>query len=383
MPPGKRRKVPMWVKIGAPVVLVALVATFAIVWVSGGDEAAENADTADVGSGSPTDPSRYGIGWPAKPVRQHPTSAAGLPSESGVDNGALQRAQARKLYWAMLKRQSMRQVTDYVHLRYDTPYDYRTNFQGGSVRRIGIDYRDRTFFADSADLEPDGSPDENGSVYLRCVNNKGYVYSLDRARWRPSDGGDINCSKRMKPGSVIANSFTSDGIAAGGLSGADADKFISYLDGIDGLFTFGRPSRVTDGSGKPYVRLDVTLNQLDPKDPRNIRKIASGMGFLEAAFAQTGKNPYDHPYSIDLGATEGRKMRYYIDPETLLPAYSVMMSVKPTHIDGRPTNDDRFHNAYQLVQYSFPERLDPGAMRASGRPRMPYRPWPFEKTTFN
>lgn len=380
-PPPIKRGIPLWVKIGVPVVLVALVAAVVVVAATrGGAEDGEN--TADVGSGSPTDPSRWGIGWPAGPVRQHPVNVAGLPSAAGIPADALRRAGPRALLFAMLKRQSTRPVTDYVSLDYQTPYDYRTNFQGGSVRRVAIDYRSREFFTESSDVDPDGSPSETGSVYLRCVNGASHVYSPDRRVWRPPSGADSMCSERMKPGKVVANSFTSDGIAAGGLSGADADKFISYLDGIDGLLTVRPPQQVRDDGGKPYIQLDVTLNQLDPRDARNIEKIATGMGFLQAAFAQTGKDAHDYPYSIDLGASEGRRMRYYLDPATLLPAYSVMMSVRPRYIDGRPTGDERFENAYHLFQYSFPDRLDPDSLRAGGTPRMPYQPWPFEQTVF-
>jgi hypothetical protein len=35
-----------------------------------------------------------------------------------------------------------------------------------------------------------------------------------------------------------------------------------------------------------------------------------------------------------------------------------------------------------VYQYSWPDELDPAAMRAEGTPDIPLRPWPFEKIVF-
>ena len=70
-------------------------------------------------------------------------------------------------------------------------------------------------------------------------------------------------------------------------------------------------------------------------------------------------------------------MRYYIDPATLLPAYSVSMTTPPLTIKGAPRSDPSFKSEYTLFEYSFPDQLDPAAMQATGTPTVPFRVWPF------
>jgi hypothetical protein len=183
----------------------------------------------------------------------------------------------------------------------------------------------------------------------------------------------------MQPGKLVANAFVGDGIAPAGLSPEQMNAFISYLDGVPGLIEVSPPISVEGSDGKQYIQLDVSLN---PQDPQRESETRLGGAFLNAAFAQTGNNPYDYPYSVDLDETQGRIMRYFVEPQTLLSAYAVMTDTGPLGLDGSPLDMGNITNSYDVYQYSWPDELDPAAMRAEGTPVFPLRPWPFEKITF-
>jgi hypothetical protein len=287
----------------------------------------------------------------------------------------------------MLKRQSMKPVTDYIHMSFVDPESYREQFAGFSrsiiASRVGIDYKSRKFIDENGTINPDGSVRPH-QVLIRCDNGTAYDFMPNRG-WEPPDPGwnSKSCAERMQPDKFVSNAFTADGVATGGLSADEADKFISYLDHINGLLTMQQPQAVRGSDGKTYIQLDVTLKPQDPQLPDNAEKLTASGPFFEAAFAQTGKEPSSYPYDFGNGSTVGRQMRYYIDPSTLLPAYSVMMATPPITTDGSPAsaaNSDA--GRYTLYEYSFPEQLDPQAMKASGTPVMPFRRWPFPITLF-
>jgi len=363
----------------AAAVLLALVATPVVL------DALEGAGAKDLGSGSATDPARWRINVPAGDVDEHSTDVPGLPA---VDDAALAAVDGRRLYWAMLARQGTRPVTDMVARNWSTAEEYETEFPANPVtHRVGIDWRSKAFIDESSGVTEDGTPDH---VLLRCLGNDRYASYIPKneafgfpGRWdvRPAAGPDgyDNCADRMRPGKVVANSFAGDGIAPAGLSPEQMNAFISYLDGVPGLIEVAPPAAVEGSDGTRYIQLDVSLR---PQDPRGGGPTRLGGAFLNAAFAQTGNHPYDYPYSIDLDDTQGRAMRYFVDPQTLLPAYAVMSDTSPLTLDGRPLELDNITNSYDVYQYSWPDELDQAAMRAEGTPVFPLRPWPFEKITF-
>jgi hypothetical protein len=381
-PPPPPRKNRTAILAAAAVVLLALVATPVVL------NGLESAGTKDLGSGSATDPARWRVHVPAGHVDEYSTDVPGLTPGRTIDDAALAALDPRQLYWAMLARQGTRPVTDMVARNWISAEEYEVEFPANPVtHRVGIDWRTKAFIDESSGVTGDGTPDY---VLLRCLGNDRYASYLPGneifgipGRWDVKsaagpDGYD-NCADRMRPGKVVANSFAGDGIAPAGLSPEQMNAFISYLDGVPGLIEVSPPTTVEGNDGNQYIQLDVSLR---PQDPRGDGETRMGGAFLNAAFAQTGNNPYDYPYSIDLDESQGRTMRYFVDPQTLLPAYAVMSDTGPMLPDGTPVADGSTTNSYDVYQYSWPDELDPAAMRAEGTPVFPVRPWPFEKVMF-
>jgi hypothetical protein len=370
--------------VGAAAVLLAIVGTPVVT------DALEPAGEKDLGSGSVTDPAKWRVGIAAGDVDDYPADVPGLALGATVDGAALAGVDARQLYWAMLARQGTRPVTDMVSRNWVTPEEYVQEFPANPItHHVGIDWRTRAFVDESSAVTEDGTADAE-YILLRCLGNEQYAsYQAENevfgfpARWdvKPATGPDgyDNCAERMQPGKLVANAFVGDGIAPAGLSPEQMNAFISYLDGVPGLIEVSPPISVEGSDGKQYIQLDVSLN---PQDPQRESETRLGGAFLNAAFAQTGNNPYDYPYSVDLDETQGRIMRYFVEPQTLLPAYAVMTDTGPLGLDGSPLDMGNITNSYDVYQYSWPDELDPAAMRAEGTPVFPLRPWPFEKITF-
>lgn len=372
------------------IVAVAAAVLLGIVGVPVAMNALEPAGTKDLGSGSATDPAKWRVNIPAGDVDEYSVDVPGLAVGPTVDDAALAEVDPRHLFWAMLTRQGARPVTDMVSRNWNTPEDYQQEFPANPVtHHVGIDWRTKAFIDESSGVTEDGTPDTD-YVMLRCLGNDQYAsyHPEDEAfgfpaRWEVKsaagpDGYD-NCADRMRPGEPVGNAFTGDGIAPAGLSPEQMNAFVSYLDGVPGLIDVSPPTAVAGRDGKQYIQLDVSLN---PQDPQGETDTRMGAAFLNAAFAQTGNNPYDYPYSIDVDETQGRIMRYFVDPQTLLPAYAVMTDTSPMLLDGTPVADGNTTNSYDVYQYSWPDELDPAAMRAEGTPVFPLRPWPFDKITF-
>jgi hypothetical protein len=350
--------------------------------------ALEPAGAEDLGSGSVTDPMEWWVNVPAGEVNEYSADVPGLVLGPSVDDGALARVDPRQLYWAMLARQGTRPVTDMITRYWLTPEEYQAEFPAAfNARHTGIDWRSRAFISEFTDVKADETLDERDLV-IRCLGNDqyatyypaGFAGRGNPARWevKPTAGQlNDNCAGLMKPGELVANAQIGDSVAPGGLSPEQMNAFISYLDGVPGLIEVSPPTSVRGRDGKQYIQLDVSLN---PQDPRWDVGARMGAAFLNAAFAQTGISPHDHPYSIGSNEGQGRAMRYFVDPQTLLPAYAVMSYTRPQGLDGTPIGD--LPNSYKVYQYSWPDELDPAGMRAEGTPDFPLRRWPFEKITF-
>ncbi|OXM44285.1 hypothetical protein CFP71_40750 [Amycolatopsis thailandensis] len=388
-PPRKKRHRVLKVTLTLVVVAVLAFAGTAVVrsWMSPSAKD-KTPGSADLGSGSVTDPVMYGINIPAGESRQYPSSLPGVPDGTELSGQQLGGVDPRVLLWVTLKRQAARPVTDVVNRWYQSTQEYDTSYPAAhSVIRSVIDWRTREFTRDDTSIDVNNAIDTY--VFLRCVGPasgpaREGTYSGSRSTDRPAtwkieeNPRASNCPDRMKPGKLVANNHVTDGLAPSGLSGQAMDKFISYLDHVPNLIQVARPESITGKNGKTYIQLDVTLvPQPDGTDTDSTR----GAAFLNAAFAQTGKSPYDQPYSINIGAGQGFKKRYFLDPATLLPAYSVTLSTPQLHSNGTPiTTGPQPEIAYSLDQHSWPEMIDPDAKRTEGGPPvMPHRPWPFDK----
>ncbi|QWF82297.1 hypothetical protein [Amycolatopsis sp. CA-230715] len=380
-PPPPKRKRGLIFGIALPLVVVAAVIAVMVIQTTG------DKGEKDLGSHSPTDPAAEGVYWPAGEVKQYPAAPPGFTLGTTPSDQALAAVDPRQLYWSMLKNQSTKTVTDYIHQRWATSADYKKTYpENVQTNRVAIDYASRNFIDESTAVHKDNTVD--GEV-MRCVDKASRFYSDYTNTWKPPEPDDHDsCARRMQPGQLVYNSFTSDGVAPGGLSQEDADKFISYLDGIPGLFTMAKPTKAQGKDGKTYLQLDVTLAPTNPVKPELEKEHSArtedrlGAGFLDAAFRQTGKKPGDYPYSIDIAPVQGRQMRYFIDPATLLPAYSVTWATTPQKLDGTPDTATNSEDSYYTYEYTFPPALEPAAMKAEGVPKVPFRPFPFDQVIF-
>lgn len=341
-------------------------------------------DVADVGSTSRTDPWPYGTGIPACTVHQYATTVPGLDPATSVSAASLTHVDSRTLLWAMLKRQDTQPISSTLHADWLTPHQYSTNFPSAfDAELVQIDYHKRAFVDERTDVDF-GNATSLGNDFFRCVGRDSYSWSTEDGWASPQPGQQSNSACNRLNGDTIADSFSSDGIATGGLTATQADAFLSYLDHITGLITTTPLHTARGSDGKNYLVLDVEITPQDPRDTYNVNpSIDLGLGFFQAAFAQTGLNVVRWPYNIGLGPAQGAKIRYYVDPDTLLPAYSVIMATPPIVASGKtPFSPGEFPNTYTLNEYSYPRQLDATNMQPSGTPSLPVKPWPFPQHSF-
>jgi hypothetical protein len=358
-----RRRIPTLVKVIVPVVAVVVVAAGGILiskQSAGRSPSAgatgTNCNTSDVGSGSPTDPQKFGVDIPTCSTNQYSVNIPGLGTYSPVSAGTLASVDPRALFWAMIKRQSTRSLTDLTYVTYPDPDNYAKYYPQGSANRVEIDYSTRRFASQEVVVNQQTGA-STGHQFQMCTPD--HVPHF----WDPEHGGWMQPSPEDY---------------------ADTQKDNSICSRLQGqLITIGKPQLIQGTDGKTYIQLDVQVNPQDPHDPADTNPVVYMAGaFLEAAFAQTGKNVIKWPYSIGVGESQGEKVRYYIDPSTLVPDYSVFMNTTPITANGQPHEASQFPHTYTLYEYSYPARFDDAATVASGTPTLTYRPWPFPQYTF-
>lgn len=394
-PPPKPRRRGLWITLALVAVLGVAAAIVIPISMSGGaaspaeDSIGSEAGKKDLGSGSVTDPARYFVKVPAGETKQYSADVPGLSLGPEITDDQVSKVDPRQLLWAVLMRQGQKQVTDTIHRRYPTPHDYDVTYPSNFLTsRSVIDWRTRQFVDDSTDIDKDDKV--KIEMLSRCVGSaegaprSAVFHAANQAfgwpeRWERDADPDMLCKDRLKPGKDVANSGVTDGFAPAGLSTEDMNKFLSYVDHVPGLLEAAKPAAVTGKDGKKYVQLDV---KLVPQDAGVGMRV--GAAFLNAAFAQTGKSPFDFPYSINIGNGQGFQRRYFLDPATLLPVYSVSRSTKPLGEDGKPDTSGRsIPDDYTIYEYTWPETIDPDATRTEGAaPNVPHRPLPFDQVKF-
>lgn len=384
--PRKRR---LWLKVGLPLFLVVVLAGgFAVVYHGVSEDRARSAGERDLGSGSATDPYKYFVNVPAGDTKQYPADVPGYMPSATPSAEQLATADPRQLYWAVLKRQGMAVITEVTKVGgYMTTQDYEADWPGGLVSHSVIDWRSRKFIQEDTSVKADGSPDT--STVRRCLdsNTVGTYSQADPivgkpAGWETAPDSMHACDDKLKPNQDVANVIDGDGVAPAGLSSSDMDKFISYLDHVPGLIHVEKPIVATGKDGKQYIQLKVSLTPQDSKLQSNDFRM--GQAFLNAAFVQTGKNPSTWPFIISGNVGQGKRMAYYIDPQTLLPAYSVFMDTKVLNVDGTPDLQAPQPQWRQLYEYGFPQQLDSSRLQASGTPdNAAYKAPPFDRPDFN
>lgn len=231
-----------------------------------------------------------------KPHFEHgPISAATIDT---VDPDAL--------FWEMFLRQA-RQKT--VHTRRET----LTSPQEAESRRL-FSINDDSF--DHRNGRYVGTHVENwrGKLKIvdRCVDSARYSRDTYDTKWE-QDGFGGMC--RIRP-------FLGDGILPSGMTTEQAGRMITTITTEYKRFLRpGKPSLV-DVGGEQYVRLPVRAQ------PLNIDGHHWGMQILTWAFKDTGLDIDTHGYNPG-NASSGADMVYYLDPNTLLPAYTHRQDIPP------------------------------------------------------
>ncbi len=246
-------------------------------------------------------------------------------------NSKLSAADVAKLdkdasFWGYFKNAAMQQqlVTD--HKDYSTD---KTSYV--TYRKLGFDYGTKKLVTavDQVDNTLNGYRTKN-----RCYDGKDYFKSGPSA-WRdvtePAGTSDPICDMTREPLYYIT-----DGTNAGGLTEAQANTFVSYLQGKQGLGNV-RLLKLEEHGGKQYLHYTVDFVPIPTYG-------SYGANFwfgtaIKAAGVDSDKLPYGKSGAIGAGT----HLEYYIDPATSLPGYSKTSALPLKDSNGKDEPLDDFH----------------------------------------
>ncbi|WP_344886266.1 hypothetical protein [Allokutzneria multivorans] len=235
-----------------------------------------------------------------------------------------------------------------VHTRIDSialsrigPYLAGQPYEGKIVEG-GFDYKQRKMnFLDDTNACVDGAK--------RRVRYDGAI----------AEAGPCDPIKGVEMGGKIGN-----GLIPGGMNETQAQAFLAYLNKAEGFLNPGKPTMVSR-EGKQYVRFPVAFNVVETSSGR------AGSQIFIWAFQQTKLSFDDHPY-YPMGNSSGTtEMVFYLDPKTLLPAYSEQLSYEPK-VD--PTGAE---GSARRVEYLWDGKLPVPETSQLGKPTAPS--WPSER----
>ncbi|MEW2500030.1 hypothetical protein AB0878_06050 [Amycolatopsis sp. NPDC047767] len=381
--PQKKRR--LWLKLGFPLVLVVVLVGGGIAVLYG--MAGGSSPDKDLGSGSVTDPLKYGVDIAAGETNAYSAEVRGYTPGATVNAGQLAGVDPRQLYFAMLKRQGMVKLTELTWTSYASTEDYTSQWPYGIIRHSVVDWATRKNINESESISEPRDYDGNGLHHdgvSRCIDgNRQALYTTAdpiagiAASWRIEPEDDFHtCSRRMQPTYDVQNVGTSDGVMPGGLTSDQVDKYLSYLDHVPGLLNVKKPTVFTGADSKQYIQLDVDIV---PQDAQIQDPDRQGVAFLQAGFAQSGKSPRDYPLVTGVAMNQGRHFLYFVDPQTLLPAYAVSLDTNVLKLDGSVDTDARSDPNRDLYEYGYPQQLDPARMQSGGPGTVDFKLPPFPR----
>ncbi|TDD23215.1 hypothetical protein [Nonomuraea diastatica] len=260
------------------------------------------------------------------------------------------------LFYAGFKQMVTQPLLHLTQESYTEEAEYRQG-EPGYVWESGFDYRTKKF------RMAWGSADAEDPITV-CRDGASYGFSYSLKRWDGPDTGDSLC--RLKS----AYRYISDGISTGGMTQAQADRWIKELQNDYKGFVKPGELRLTEVKGRQYLRLVVGYTPVKRADD-----MYYGGQSLMWSFKKTGLDPQSHPYSYTGGMGTGFHAVYYLDPGSLLTAYSEVEVTPALGKDGRPREDGDFYKV--RVEYHHPARLP--AMKPEGSPARPELTWPRDK----
>lgn len=186
----------------------------------------------------------------------------------------------------------------------------------------------------------------------RCVGGRSYtsdtVTGRPREPWKPNKLQYNQCTE-LAPEDT---GYISDSIATGGLTAKQADVMVGELRKED-KFLRTRQAKLVMHGAKQYIRFAVEVTPVGDHNDE-------GSGRFGKAFAKTGLDADKYPYRYYNYADEGLRFITYVDPATLLPAYSEFADTPPLDAYTGRQQELEDGQAWELrVAYSFPGRIEP------------------------
>lgn len=204
--------------------------------------------------------------------------------------------------------------------------------------KVGFDYQTKKIvFAHDDNFGVDISQN-------RCYDGNSARHATQKSDWY------VNPIDEESP-CVIGNSvnyYLSDGVTPGGLTQAQATKYVGYLRQQAGLITV-KKVQLAEHKGKQYLHFSVDLNAIDAKG------FYLGGQWLMWAFKETGLDPATHPFEYRIRGGEGMHIEYYVDPVAKLPVYSEMKSTPLKDKDGKERAFDGYRDIRTVYQFGAAE----------------------------
>lgn len=310
--PGPKRGKPWWIAGVAVVVVGAIVGT--VISLSGGSGGHGSA-TKNAASGASA-----GNGKTLQPGQPVTTRSLG-----SVD--------PTSFLVSILKRQMTAPVTEVTAAYFETA-DELTSHSHYYVNDVTTDYATKAFNYQTVSYD-NNSPDD----LTRCVNGVTNLYDTYAREWNA-----LKTSTTCTSLSVRVDAYLSDGIAPGGMTQAQATKYIDSFVAYKGFVNAQRPTLVTS-QGKPYVRMVVDFK------PVQLQGDYWGSQIFTWAFKDAGLNPLTYPFQNKFGISQGMHVVYYLDPRTLMPVYCKQTAITSP-------GQSPYYTAL-LFKYAFPATLQP------------------------
>lgn len=238
-------------------------------------------------------------------------------------------------FYTIFKKAATQQI---VQTKWDEYYTAQKDAQRGdqyTMYDTTIDYQSKKF-----------SYNENaysnlGIFQTRCIGAKQYNFNGTKiATGTVWDAASDSTDCQLDTVAMHVN----DGMNAGGLTGPQADTFLSKLKGY-GVVKVNNLTLVTNNS-KQFIKVDLNVV------PQKAGNTYWGMQNFMNAFLATGLDSAKQPYTFFGAGNEGAHVSYYFDPTTQLPVYSTAVSTPALTATGTEQVTTNFSHRY--IEYGFP-----------------------------
>ncbi len=270
-----------------------------------------------------------------------------------------------EIFWTVYKRHAMIPVQELIQEPWVAPAG--KPLASGQVTpqtrtiRVVFDYQTKEF-ANATTSRVNGQLD-SASI---CVDSKLYMKTgTDLKEGRPyslypqDQNGARDCplvldEDAYKQNSIIAT-WLNDAFMTGGLTSDQADRFIACLR-EQKLVSVTKVAMVQP-AGKKYVAIEGEVNRIDDSEGNSETK--QGTNLLRQCFDDgTGLDQRRHPYPFTVGGLQGLKWIYYLDPNTLRPAFSKVQTTPVLSPDGSASPQNAEYNeSVSWVQWNYPQAV--------------------------